>query len=328
MALMRKRWPVIAMPLLVFGLTACDIDWSDVFDSSDNDDNTADIEDTDISGLDVAVSDYQFDQTYQNLADRVDRQNYYRVVSVDLAARAADTDEDIRPTRVILYDDANRITPIIAADRRAGLDLPPAVLVYRDDDDSDNNDNVGVAYNSSDYLAARYDVADAQEALDALESDQESLVADVAGNDISRQGRVDTVSQGQGLVDRTSDNDFDTTLDQLVEAIGDDNDLQLVAQIDHREAAREIGSMLDANDDPSTLVIFNAGRSQARLIAGGQTVAVDLPVRMLVSQDTDGVVHINYSQPRYLEDRHDLDTDNAADDLRDTLRDLVDDAID
>ncbi|WP_423822189.1 DUF302 domain-containing protein [Salinisphaera sp. SPP-AMP-43] len=325
---MRRRWPVIVIPLLVVGLTACDIDWSDTFDSSDNDDNTADIEDTDIPGLDVAISDYQFDQTYQNLADRVDRQNYYRVVSVDLAAEAADTDEDIRPTRVILYDDANRITPIIAADRRAGLDLPPAVLVYRDDDDNDNNDNVGVAYNSSDYLAACYDVADAQDALDALESDQESLVADVAGNDISRQGRVDTLSEGQGLVDRTSDNDFDTTLDQLVEAIGDDNDLQLVAQIDHREAARQIGSMLDANDDPSTLVIFNAGRPQARLIAGGQTVAVDLPVRMLVSQDTDGVVHINYSQPRYLEDRHDLDTDNAADDLRDTLRDLVDDAID
>lgn len=324
----RSRWPLLAVLVLVMAMGGCKIDWLDAFDNNDNSDNTADVDDTDVPGLNVAISDYQFSQTDDNLEQAVDRNSYYKTLKADLQSEASDADRDIRPTRVILFDDPNRMTPIIAADRRAGLDLPPAILVYQAEDDDDDSDNIGVAYNSSDYLAARYDVADAQDALDGLAEDVSGLVQDASGNTASRTGAVDGISQGEGIVDRTSDNDFDSTLDKLIDAINDDDDLELLQQFDHRAAAHSIGSMLDANDDPSTLVVFNAGAKQARVIAGGQTVAVDLPVRILVSQDIDGTVHVDYSKPSYLDDRHDLDASNAVDDLNDTIKDLVDDAID
>lgn len=342
----RRRGPLIAGLLLVIAVTGCNIDWLDVFDTDgggSGSDNTADVDDTDIAGLDVATSDYGFTQTYSNLEQAIRGRSDYQNQAVDLQARADDADQDIRPTRVILFADPNRMTPIIAADRRAGLDLPPAMLVYQTDDDktannatednaisssNDESSNVGVAYNSRDYLAARYAVDDASDALDGLDDDEAHLVADASGNDVSRHGGVDDINRHDGIVDRTSDDDFDTTLDALVDAIEDDDDLTLLARFDHRQAAHRVGSMLDDNDDPSTLVVFDAGAEQARVIGAGQTAAVDLPVRILVSRDSDGTVHLDYNKPDYLDDRHDLRGASAVDDLDDTLSDLVDKVID
>ncbi|HET7314603.1 DUF302 domain-containing protein [Salinisphaera sp.] len=340
---------LLAVPILAIAMTGCDIDWTNVFDGNDNgsgNDNTVAVADTEVAGLNVAVSDYLFTRTFNNLQQAIERRNYDQTLTVDLQAEADAAGRDIRPTRVIMYEDPQRMTPIIAADRRAGLDLPPAILVYRTGDGAGDpaidpaigpanglpgldSGNVGVAYNSSDYLAARYDVADARDALDGLAEDIATWVGDaVASNGVSRAGGVDGIGRGEGIVDRISDRDFATTLDQLIDAINDNDDLELLQQFDHRAAAHAIGSMLDDNDDPATLVVFDAGAEQARMIAGGQTVAVDLPMRILVSEDTDGAVHVNYSKPGYLADRHGLDVPDAIDDLDGIMRDLVDKAID
>ncbi|MGB7757184.1 MAG: DUF302 domain-containing protein [Salinisphaera sp.] len=317
----RARWPLMGLLVLIV-LGGCKIDWFNTFGNHNNNDNTAPVDNTNVPGLDVAVSDYQFAPTYTNLEQAIDRNNYDKTLKADLQAEAIRAGRDIRPTSLILYEDPNRMTPIIAADRRAGLDLPPAMLVYQD-----SKDNVGVAYNSSAYLAARYNLADAQDALDGLGQDEATLANDASGQDISRTGSVSGISEGEGLVDRTSGHDFDTTLANLIKAIKNDSGLQLLQQFDHQAAAHSIGSMLDANDDPSTLVVFDAGAEQARVIAGGQTVAVDLPVRILVSQGTDGTVHVSYSKPSYLQSRHHVAASTAISDLDRTLRDLVSKAV-
>lgn len=318
----RARWLLMGLLILIVVLGGCKIDWLNTFGNHKSNDNTAKVGNTNVPGLDVAVSDYQFAQTYTNLEQAIVRNNYYKTLKADLQAEASNAGRDIRPTSVILYEDPSRMTPIIAADRRAGLDLPPAMLVYQD-----SKDNVGVAYNSSDYLAARYNLAAARDALDGLGQDEATLVNDASGHDVSRTGSVSGISQGEGLVDRTSGHNFDTTLANLIKAIQNDSGLQLLQQFDHQAAAHSIGSMLDANDDPSTLVVFDAGAEQARVIAGGQTVAVDLPVRILVSQGTDGTVHVSYSKPSYLESRHNLAASTAISDLDSTLRHLVSKAV-
>ena len=318
----RARGSLLGLLVLIVVLGGCKIDWLDTFGKHHSNGNTSSVAKTNVAGLDVAASDYQFAQTYDNLGQAIDRNNYYKTLKTDLQARASDAGRDIRPTSVILFEDANRTTPIIAADRRAGLDLPPAMLVYQD-----AKDNVGVAYNSSDYLAARYSLGDAQDALDGLSQDEATLANDASGNDVSRKGSVAGISQGDGIVDRASGHGFDTTLGNLIKAIKDNNDTQLLQQFDHRAAAHSIGSMLDANDDPSTLVVFDAGAEQARVIAGGQTVAADLPVRILVSQSSNGTVHVSYNKPSYLESRHNIDASSAISDLDSTLRALVSKAV-
>ena len=346
----RRGLTALLLGGMVVSLAGCDIDWLEVFDPGEGDngqgsDATAPVADTDVPGLNLAVSDFDFASTFDALARNIDSRLPYRRFSVDFQNRADATGPDIRPTRVVFYYNANLMTPLIAADPRAGLDLPPAVLVYQTDDDdttltpetntglgattptTDDDANVGIAYNAADYLAARYDLDAVDDALDAYEDDLSRLAANTAGNSVSVTGATDGINEGEGIAEQNSDNDFQATVNNLTQAIDGRADVVLLAQFDHRAAAQSVGAMLTDNNDPAILFVIDATDIVSRLIAGGQTVAVDLPIRVLVSQNEAGDVTIYHDTADYLADRHDLsDVDGATDDLRELLDDLVDQA--
>lgn len=349
-AMMRTRRGVCAVVLLalLLALGGCKIDWFDTFDSNDDgggrSDNTAAVSDTGIPGLDVAVSENDFPTTYRALKTAVSQQQAAaglggaNVAEIDLQApgeRPAEADMQTpadrdtnspRPTRVILYSDPTRTTPIINADRRAALDLPPAMLVYQD-----SSDDVGVAYGNGAYFRARYglsgDDSDADAAVDALVENARSLAQAAAGNDVSVEGDADGIERAGGIVARDSDTNFPTTLGRLLDAIDADDSLALFTQIDQRAAALDAGLMLGDNDNRSTLVLLDAGPDAARLLSGGQTAGIDLPERMLVSEADDGTVTLYYNAPDYLVDRHDIaDRESTVSDLTDRLSNLADTA--
>ncbi len=346
----RHGLAVVLLGLVAVALAGCDIDWLDVFDPDDDNnsqvsDTTAPVADTDIPGLNLAVSDFDVDSTFNSLTDNIDSRLPFRRFTVDFQDRADTGGPDIRPTRVVFYYDAGRVSPLIAADPRAGLDLPPAVLVYQTDDNdttltpdtdaglgvstptSADDANVGIAYNAADYLAARYDLDAVDDALDAYEDDLSRLAANTAGNSVSVTGATDGINEGEGIAEQNSDNDFQATVNNLTQAIDGRADVVLLAQFDHRAAAQSVGAMLTDNNDPAILFVIDATDIVSRLIAGGQTVAVDLPIRVLVSQNEAGDVTIYHDTADYLADRHDLsDVDGATDDLRELLDDLVDQA--
>lgn len=342
----RRSSAIVLIGLAVVGLAGCDIDWLDVFDPDDDEtatsDTTAPVADTDIPGLNLAVSDTGFTTTANALANGIDNRAPFRSLSVNFQASADDSGPDIRPTRAIFYYNAPLMAPLIAADPRAGLDLPPAVLVYQTDASDttltgttdntsstadDGSADVGVGYNAADYLAARYDLDEAGDTLDAYEDDLARLAADAAGNSVSVTGATDGITEGEGITRQTSDRSFSDTVDNLQQAIDDRDDVSLLGQFDHAAAAQAAGTMLTANNDPAILYVIDATDVISRLIAGGQTVAVDLPIRILVSQNANGRVSVYHDTAAYLVARHDLDdVDDAVDTLDALLDDLVEQA--
>lgn len=335
MRVMQRTLATAGLLCLLLALAGCNIDWGDTFgghdDNDSGQDNTSGVADTDTPGLDVAVSDDGFTATYQRLQTAINQQqggagiNESATSRIDLMALASQPPgggdgADIRPTRLILYNDASQTTPMINADPRAGLDLPPAILVYQDRDN-----DVGVAYDNGDYFKARYDMSDADDAVAALTDNARTLAQTAAGNDVSVEGSASGVSGGQGIVSQESDDDFSTTLNRLLDAIDADDSLALISQIDQRAAALDVGLMLGNNDNQSTLVLLDAGQDVARLLSANQTVGIDLPERMLVSEADDGTVTVYYNAPGHLVDRHQIEgRDEAADTLSDTLSDLAD----
>lgn len=332
---MQRTLAAVGVLCLLWTLAGCDIDWTDAFSGDgDNDssrDNTTEVADTDTPGLDVAVSDDGVTPTEERLQTAIRQQQnatgingsaFSRIDLTDLASRPPSGDDNgvsVRPTRVMLYNDASRTTPLINADPRAGLDLPPTMLVYQD-----RNDDVGVAYDNEAYYKSRYDISEADDAVDALADNAQSLAQTAAGNDVSIEGGASDTSSDQGIVSEESDDDFSTTLDRLLDAIGSDDSLALIDQIDQRAAALDVGLMLGDNDNQSTLVLLDAGENVARLLSGGQTVGIDLPERILVSEANDGTVTLYYNAPGYLADRHRIEgRDDAVDALGDTLSDLA-----
>jgi uncharacterized protein (DUF302 family) len=113
-----------------------------------------------------------------------------------------------------------------------------------------------------------------------------------------------------GVVTMSGDGGVDQLLRRAVakiEALGFD----VLAVIDHSGDAYEAGVTM-----PDTkLVIFGSPKSGTRLILAHPRIALDLPLKLLISERDDGHVSVSYNAPGHLARRHGL-TDTEADELR------------
>jgi uncharacterized protein (DUF302 family) len=72
------------------------------------------------------------------------------------------------------------------------------------------------------------------------------------------------------------------------------------ARIDHAAGAAEVGLTLA----PTELIIFGNARGGTLLMQSAQTVGIDLPLKVLVWEDTAGKTWISYNEPIWIAQRH------------------------
>lgn len=92
--------------------------------------------------------------------------------------------------------------------------------------------------------------------------------------------------------------DTQARLEQAIE----ENDLILVNVIAHDENA----AAADLELRPTRLVIFGNPAVGTQLMQATQSIALDLPQKMLIWEDEDGDVYLAYNDPAYLAERHDV----------------------
>ena len=80
----------------------------------------------------------------------------------------------------------------------------------------------------------------------------------------------------------------------------DQKGLTYFSTVDHAQNAEQAGLSLR----PTTVVIFGNPKLGTPLMHCQQTVAIDLPQKMLVWEDENGQTWIGYNSPGYLADRH------------------------
>lgn len=78
--------------------------------------------------------------------------------------------------------------------------------------------------------------------------------------------------------------------------------VKLFALVDHSGEAEAAGMMMR----PTKLLIFGNPRAGTPLMVASPSIAIDLPLKILVAQDGEGQVWISYNSPAYLQDRHGL----------------------
>jgi uncharacterized protein (DUF302 family) len=83
--------------------------------------------------------------------------------------------------------------------------------------------------------------------------------------------------------------------------------LTVFAQIDHAAAAAEAGLKLA----PEGVVLFGNPRGGTPLMQSDPRIGVELPLRMLVWQDSDGAL-LGYNDPRELSGRYDVEPHHAT----------------
>ena len=253
---------------------------------------------TSVPGLDLSASQTSVEQATSQLQAALSNAGPVSVVAtVDHAANASGAGLALRPTRVVLFGNPALGTPLMQANQQAGLDLPQKVLVYEDADGY-----TIVAYNTTEYLAARHGVggvgtlAQIETALSAFASAAVPTSVRAARNPSTG------VAGEQGIVTVASENSVDVTVGRLKEAIQDNPNLTLVAELDHAENAASVGMDLR----PTVLLVFGNPGLGTPLMQAGQTAAIDLPQKMLVYEGEDGAVTIAYNDPVYIASRHSI----------------------
>ena len=84
--------------------------------------------------------------------------------------------------------------------------------------------------------------------------------------------------------------------------------LTVFAHVDHAAGANEVGLPLR----PTDLLIFGNAKGGTPLMQSVQSIGIDLPLKMLVWQDADGVTWVSYNDPAWLTHRHGLDDSTKA----------------
>jgi len=88
-------------------------------------------------------------------------------------------------------------------------------------------------------------------------------------------------------------------MDKL-EAIVTEKGMKVMARVDHGANAAKAELELR----PTQLLIFGNPKVGTPLMLCSQSIAVDLPQKMLVWQAEDGKVYLGYNDPAYLKGRH------------------------
>jgi uncharacterized protein (DUF302 family) len=102
-----------------------------------------------------------------------------------------------------------------------------------------------------------------------------------------------------GLVSIASNHSFDVTLGRLTSTL-DEKGITLFALIDHSGEAAKAGLKMP----PTKLVIFGSPKAGTPLMLATPSIAIDLPLKILVHQDADSKVWVSYDSPAYLQERH------------------------
>jgi uncharacterized protein (DUF302 family) len=108
-------------------------------------------------------------------------------------------------------------------------------------------------------------------------------------------------AENKGIVEKPSHHSVEQTVDRLKNIL-QSKGVTLFALIDHSGEAEKVGMKMP----PTKLLIFGNPKGGTPLMLAAPSSAIDLPLKILVSEDGKGKVWISYNSPQYLQNRHDF----------------------
>ena len=109
------------------------------------------------------------------------------------------------------------------------------------------------------------------------------------------------VNKNNGIIDVPSNHSVDESVDRLKNIL-QSKGVTLFALIDHSGEAEKVGMKMP----PTKLLVFGNPRAGTPLMLAAPSIALDLPLKILVRQDGQGKVWLSYNSAEYLKERHGL----------------------
>jgi uncharacterized protein (DUF302 family) len=110
-----------------------------------------------------------------------------------------------------------------------------------------------------------------------------------------------TVAAGHGINNTPCNHSVDQTVEKL-KGILQAKGVTLFALIDHSGEAEKAGMKML----PTKLLIFGSPNAGTPLMLAVPSIAIDLPLKILIWEDIHGKVWVSYNSPAYLQGRYSL----------------------
>ena len=107
-----------------------------------------------------------------------------------------------------------------------------------------------------------------------------------------------------GIFDLRSNHSVDETVERLKSTL-QAKGVTIFAIVDHSGEAEKVGLKMP----PTKLVIFGSPKAGTPLMLAAPSIAIDLPLKILVWEDSQGKAWLSYNSPEYLKERHGLPQD-------------------
>jgi uncharacterized protein (DUF302 family) len=108
----------------------------------------------------------------------------------------------------------------------------------------------------------------------------------------------------QGIIRKLTKHSVDETM-EAIKGILAAKQIRLFAEVDHSGEAEKVGMKMR----PTKLLIFGNPKAGTALMLAAPSSAIDLPLKILVSEDEDCRVWMSYNDAKYLQQRHGLPTE-------------------
>ena len=109
-----------------------------------------------------------------------------------------------------------------------------------------------------------------------------------------------TSTTDNGIINKLSNHSVEQTVERLKNIL-QSKGVILFALVDQAEKGKDWNGML-----PIKLLIFGSPKAGTSLMLAAPSIAIDLPLKILIWEDGNGKVWVSYNSPDYIKERHGL----------------------
>jgi uncharacterized protein (DUF302 family) len=107
------------------------------------------------------------------------------------------------------------------------------------------------------------------------------------------------MAENKGIVEIPSSHSVDETVQRLKQIL-QAKEVTLFALVDHSGEAEKVGIRML----PTKLLLFGSPKAGTPVMLAAPSIALDLPLKILIREDEQGKVWISYNSAEYLKERH------------------------
>jgi uncharacterized protein (DUF302 family) len=115
------------------------------------------------------------------------------------------------------------------------------------------------------------------------------------------------IKKNEGIITIPNNHSVEQSVDRITRIL-ESKGVMLFAVIDHSGEAAKVGMKMP----PTKLLIFGSPKAGTPLMLAAPSIAIDLPLKILVWEDGQEKVWLSYNDPEYLKERHGLPPDLVA----------------